>query len=352
MKVQRLEWLEVMRGLAACWVLIHHAALSAGHFAGWSTDGPWGRFLANGYFGVDFFFVLSGFIIAFATDRLLRRGGGAKDYFQARLVRIYVPYLPVGIAMYLLYFLLPEVSEGGRSPGIITSVTLVPTNAPPALSVAWTLIHEMIFYVVFSLCFISRKLLRATLVLWVIAICSAWFMDWQLERGWQYVLSPLNLCFLLGVLIHAVTSRTQLLGRWPLLLASAGGTLVLFSAWQPTPDRLWVAIGFGLLVLAAASPASGRYVPARFLVMLGAASYSIYLVHNPLLSVFARVAVKVGLTGGNALVAISAVALLGGLLYWRVYERNALGVIRRWIASRKGSSDIVVSASAKPDVRA
>ena len=71
------------------------------------------------------------------------------DYFHARLIRIYVPYLPVGIGMYLVDMLLPGLSESDRSPGLLTSFTLLPSNSPPALSVAWTLVHELIFYGLF-----------------------------------------------------------------------------------------------------------------------------------------------------------------------------------------------------------
>ena len=95
---RKLEWLEAMRGLAALWVVLHHAGLSVDHFVGSTGSQPW---IDRGVLGVDFFFVLSGFIIAFASQRLAERGGGVKEYLTARLIRIYVPYLPIGIAMLL-----------------------------------------------------------------------------------------------------------------------------------------------------------------------------------------------------------------------------------------------------------
>ena len=65
---RKMEWLETMRGFAAIWVLLHHAKQSVDHFVGDMGARP---MLANGYLGVDFFFVLSGFIIAFASQALL-----------------------------------------------------------------------------------------------------------------------------------------------------------------------------------------------------------------------------------------------------------------------------------------
>lgn len=51
---RKLVWLEVMRGLAAVWVLLHHAAQSINHFVSPLGDGA--LFIENGYLGVDFFF--------------------------------------------------------------------------------------------------------------------------------------------------------------------------------------------------------------------------------------------------------------------------------------------------------
>lgn len=148
--MKKLEWLEAMRGLAALWVLMLHGYLAAKDFAGFRGA----QVLANGYLGVDFFFVLSGFIIAASSQALVLAGRGLREYASARMIRIYVPYLPIGVAMLALYALLPEVSRGARqSLSVLSSITLLPSDAPPALNVAWTLVHEVLFYTLFSLFF-------------------------------------------------------------------------------------------------------------------------------------------------------------------------------------------------------
>lgn len=88
--------LQAGRALAALAVVVHHAATAArdfvGPFAGVSA-------LRTGRFGVDFFFVLSGFIIYYSTVEK-RRGLG--DYAWARVRRLYLPYWPVGVGIALL----------------------------------------------------------------------------------------------------------------------------------------------------------------------------------------------------------------------------------------------------------
>ncbi|MCO5054637.1 acyltransferase [Thermomonas sp.] len=327
MAERKLEWIEVMRGGAALWVLLHHAKQSVDHFVSNMGPQPW---FEHGYFGVDFFFVLSGFIIAFAAQRMVERGRGLSDYAKARVIRIYVPYLPVGIAMYFLYLLLPGMSESDRSPSVLTSLTLFPDNQPPALSVAWTLVHEMMFYVLYSIFFVGRRSFRIIFCLWAVAILFFYWQGVVLPLAARYLLSPINLCFVLGVVIFQTNRRVQVRGFLLLPLVLIGVGLVIWQTMTAVPNRILVAAGFGCMVWAAASPVSAKLMPWRWLMALGAASYSVYLVHNPLLSFLVRL-VPQGVSVGIAYCAISATALAGGMAYWYFYERPMLVRVRNWV---------------------
>jgi hypothetical protein len=329
MSDRKFEWLEVLRGFAALWVLLHHGLQSVNHFLQPHGHSP---LVANGYLGVDFFFVLSGFIIAFSALRLSERGGGLPEYLQARLVRIYVPYLPVGVGMVVLYLMLPGLSEGGRTPSLLTSLTLLPTNSPPALSVAWTLVHEMVFYAVFSLWFLSRRLLWILMATWIASILFILANDVELTRFQRYFFSPLNLYFALGVGLMHLMQRITIGGGSALLLSVVGVFLVGYEAMDQKPDRLVVGIGFAFLVLAAASAAASSLNIWSWALKLGAASYAIYLVHNPVLSMAMRILKRVapGTSPWLGLLIIGSIALASGLLYWWLYERHAL----RWVRSR------------------
>jgi peptidoglycan/LPS O-acetylase OafA/YrhL len=329
----KLEWLEVMRGVAAVWVLMHHGVFSVSHFIGPLGEVP---LISNGYLGVDFFFVLSGFIITFSSHRLLESGKGAREYLWARLVRIYVPYLPVGVGMYVLYVLFPGVSEGDRPwPSVLTTLTLLPSNAPPALSVAWTLVHEMIFYTIFWLWFVSLKLFWAMMVLWVTVIVGVYINGTELNQFGAYFLSPSNLSFVLGVGICMFMRKVTVSRSMGVLCGLFGALMVGLQVNTISPDRTWVALGFGLLVVAAASSAASGLCAWRWLLTLGTGSYAVYLVHDPVLSIAVRGVRMIfpNVSPLPGLVVVSAIALLAGLVYSWAYEQNAVRVVRRWIGS-------------------
>lgn len=84
--VQRLEWLEALSGFAALWVLLHHAHLATSEFVSRDVDIV-GLVIAKGFLGVDFFFVLLAFIIAFSLQRPSDRGRGFRDYARLGLAR-------------------------------------------------------------------------------------------------------------------------------------------------------------------------------------------------------------------------------------------------------------------------
>lgn len=332
----KYEWLEVMRGVAAIWVVLYHSHNLGGVFFTPLINVP---LVANGWLGVDFFFVLSGFIIALSSNRLIDQGRGFSSYLKSRLIRIYVPYLPIGIVIFLLYLFLPSISGAPRSIGLLSSLTLLPTNYSPALNVAWSLVHEIVFYGIFSIIFISKSLLFSVLSLWAVAIVACFLLGVEVELFYSYFLNPMNLCFLLGVIVFYVRPWTM-----PPLLAkvslSVGLSVVLFSVIWGEPNRIVVPIGFAIIIASVTSAHWSKIRPFYFFGVLGSASYCIYLIHNPVLSILMRV-LRWAVPDVNpwmSLFITSAVAIAAGLAYWRFYETWALKIVHRF-AKASGSSE-------------
>ena len=151
-----------VRFLAAIWVVLYHGDIDFG-FAYWfqppSASAP--RALLNlvvlqGYLAVDFFFLLSGFILAYnyiGPDARLR--GGKRPFWIARFARIYPVYL-LGIGLGLIEFVRNGHSAASTATTTALHLLLVQSWIPSALhfdlnSPAWSLAAEALFYALFPL---------------------------------------------------------------------------------------------------------------------------------------------------------------------------------------------------------
>jgi exopolysaccharide production protein ExoZ len=265
-----IESLQAGRGAAALAVVLLHCSLAGHDFGGPYLGYQLFRF---GYLGVDFFFVLSGFIIYHSTVGKNRTVG---EYVMARFRRVYLPYWPVGIAMALAYTLLPGVSAANSQWSWLPTLTLAPVDANPALSVAWTLKHEILFYALFGIFYFSG-LLPVGLAAWALAI---------LLLGDHLPFRTINLEFFFGI-AAAISYRHLRVRPWLLLVAPAFVALwVVMGADEA--DRIFVGAAMAFIVAPVAElERSGLRVP-KPLIQLGAVSYSLYLVHEPFISAIAR----------------------------------------------------------------
>lgn len=141
--------LQVGRAIAALLVLLHHISINAPYYYGGEAFNSIFHF---GHVGVDFFFVLSGFIIYWVHSSDKESLESAKIYFWKRFIRIYPPFILISVVLLIAYTLMPNLSHSDREISILSSLFLVPTQGSPALSVSWTLMHELLFYILF-LCF-------------------------------------------------------------------------------------------------------------------------------------------------------------------------------------------------------
>ncbi len=308
-KKPKILVLQAGRALAALAVVFHHAGLAGSDFHGAFR----GESMLNfGYLGVDFFFVLSGFIIA---HTVFTSQNGLGHYVRARVRRVYLPYLPVGIGIALIYTFVPALSQGNHSWSWLTSITLLPLDADPALTVAWTLKHEILFYLVFGISYFGG-FLRAGLALWGLAIAAAQFT----ALGQHVPFQLINLEFFAGIAVAVGYQR-----GWKLPWIWLGAPLV-WACWVLTGCNreysVLVGLGFAfLLPPLMALEAAGKLRVSRALVFLGAASYAIYLVHNPVISAVSRVIPF----GGWAFVLVTfAAGTVGGVAYYWLIERRIL----------------------------
>lgn len=306
----KIQSLQAGRALAAMAVVAHHSATSAEAF-GSRLPGAW---LAEyGYLGVDFFFVLSGFIIYHST---VGRGRSSWEYASARFRRVYVPYWPIGIAVALLYTTFPTLSAANREWGWLPTITLLPVERATALSVAWTLKHEIFFYFLFGILYFNRFLLPGFLIWAAFVISNA-----LLGFSSSVPLAPVNLEFMIGVCVAFLAQRGR--GHPLLILLSILPFVLWIHLGANESDRVWLGIAFALIILPVVKLEwRGKLNVPPLLVFLGGASYAIYLVHLPIVSAVSRLLAHQ--SGTFIFTACSLMGLVGGSAYFWCYERPAL----------------------------
>ena len=327
--------LQAGRGIAAVAVVVHHAAAYLGDPRFWNNEW-YTRQFDFGAFGVEFFFVLSGAVILLAHWKDQGQANSFRSYAVRRMRRIYPIYWIVLAGVILVFQLNPMLGMGYERDGwvILSSILLVHIGSlETILRVAWTLFHELMFYVLFGAIILSRSFGYALLVLWF----GASGLMLVVPFGGPFLresLSPLHLLFALGMVI-AVIIRRQIVLRSGMFLIPGIALLAYTSVWTMLyglPDinhSLLAGIGSFLVLLdLILFEREGRLQVPAWINFLGDASYSIYLVHFPLLSLTARVCflfsqrVNISLWAWLALQVLFAVA--AGIIFHLAIEKPLL----------------------------
>lgn len=290
-----LHNLQALRGLACLVVVLFHIAGYENTF--WSKWRTFHVVRWFGYAGVDVFFALSGFIIAWAHREQLGRAKHLPRYLVRRFRRIYPVLWAAALATIVLIGSLgtAEIFRPGWQRDYFEWLLLVPRYDPFLfIAATWSLQYEIVFYLAFGLLFLVPTRWAMPLGFgWAGAIAGAWTFGFVPEPFWgKMLVSPYVLEFLGGAGVAAIVARGFV--HWPrialgLALAWTVAFVTLLRGAAPESLGSWIwgrFFAFGppsaLLVYAVvAGELTGRVrLPAR-LRPWGDASYSIYLMHGP-----------------------------------------------------------------------
>ena len=292
--------LDGLRGLAAIAVVIYHFMEIA--ITDYSKN-----FIAHGYLAVDFFFCLSGFVIAYAYDSRAEKMG-VLSFIKLRLIRLH-PLVIIGSLLGLLTFLFDPFSNfypiygfGKTALLFLASAFLIPypvmaerffnlfnLNAP-----AWSLFWEYIanlFYIVI-LFRLSRTMLQTLTLIAAVIICFIAFKSTNLMGGWGGPTfwdggARVLYSFLAGMLVYR--SNWIIKNR---LGFTGVSILLLFAFLFPFNDKynwltepLIVLIYFPVLVALGAG-ATLKPNLRSICKFSGDISYPLYMTHYPFVWVF------------------------------------------------------------------
>jgi exopolysaccharide production protein ExoZ len=278
-----LASIQILRAIAALLVVIHHVADA------WTTE--FGLFPQNtfrvGMFGVDLFFVISGFIMCYTTAELSQRS--ARDFMIKRISRIVPLYYALTLFIFLLVVAAPSLvpTTAANFTHLVKSALFVPYERAdglifPLLALGWTLNYEMFFYVAFALAlmFVRKHAHVAVIVAMTLVFLAGYVLPPESVLV-RFYTSSMVLEFVWGCVLFLLWKRYPGAFRnlWPLGLVGLVLLLRPPLAEDILPRGLERGLPAAMVVAGALSLRLPDALAKGLAVRLGDASYSIYLVH-------------------------------------------------------------------------
>lgn len=347
--MQKIRNIQALRGFAVLAVILFHLIIIERKYGGGNILLP--GFLEFGMFGVDLFFVISGFVMVTVTRGRFQVVRDALLFLYHRASRIYPLYWVYSLAALGVFLIKPTWvnSSQGSQVDILASFLLLPAKVLPLVQVGWTLIHEMYFYLIFFLILLAvpERFLLHALAVWGALLLGlrAW-----IEPGnpyWDLILNPLTFEFLSGCVLAVFFYKTKplpLRGGWLTGMAALAVGAAIFGYLRyhaatggVSPDGWWRVLIYGvpaiLIVFCMTHAEQNGFVFSELFVQTGNASYSLYLSHLFTLNVVGRIW---GFVASPAIfdnvlgivIAFAASIVVGFLSYWWI-ETPLLKLSRR-----------------------
>lgn len=331
---RRFVVLDGLRGIAAFAVILDHVPSETLEAL------TQGRYLA-----VDFFFILSGFVLAHAYHSRLEAGLGALQFMRLRFIRLYPMYLmglAIGMAVVIWLRMTDGSSLGWKHIFVIAGFSLLflPTPAHlghqdllyPFNPPSWTLLFELVANAVYGLVarYLTVRILTLILVCFAIVAIITVPKEEDLGAGWKWSHLEIGFVrvmfgFFAGVLIYKLRDKLY----FPTVPPWGASFLLLAIICIPVPDawRRWfdvlacILLMPTLLILAQGAVAKGwvSSVGSR----LGIISYGVYILHQPIYMALGAFWHQIGwndVPGELNVVLVAVVSSVLALAAERLYE--------------------------------
>ncbi len=329
-----------MRGVAAIAVLLFHVL---------ATDRAW--IFPSGGLAVDFFFILSGFVIAYAYEDRLIHGFSKRRFVIARLIRLY-PLIVAGAVLgfigYYKIYSRPELSLA-----FITGLLLLPSPLSPqseggmAIAInppSWSLSFEIIINLIYMLIvrYLSNRLLVLILIVSALALIATIFAFDGATFGSQWSdfalgFARVSFPFFAGVAVYRLWAAGALSSIGVPWFVVFGILLAAFQIPQvpglsAATDALVIVLVFPVIV-ALGSKVTLNTTGAAICNLLGELSYPIYILQGGIVHHLRELPHKFGLSGASYYIFIAAgilIYLAGCWIALKVYDEP----VRRFLTER------------------
>lgn len=320
----RILELDALRGIAALCVVFYHYTTRYGEIYGHTEGLPFS--FPAGRYGVLLFFMISGFVILMSLEHTQR----VWDFMFKRVARLYPTYW---VAIALTFCAVAVFGLPGRqvsvSDALLNGLMFHPFfNVPDVEGVYWTLLVELIFYLLMAGVFAARALPHVEWVmgLWL-GINALEYHDTLLEipeRIEPWLLPKYAHFFIMGIVFY----RLKQCGRSPLrygILAACCGTQVMI---YPEVDKhIAVLLFMAAFWLINAGRLGAIAIPP--LLALGTISYPLYLVHQNIGYIVIRALESWGASPAFSIVAATSLAIALAAAIARYVEQPSLAWIKQ-----------------------
>ncbi len=324
----KLQAIQSLRAIAAGLIVLYHIGGQEKLYA--QSANP---ILHNfeGAYGVDIFFIISGFIMVYVTDSQPAGWQTSRTFFLKRLIRIVPVYWFYTSVMVILLLVWPQLFRDTQFEigHVLKSYFFIPNQQLPILALGWTLNYEMYFYLVFAIFLVFPRQYR-------IVGLSVWFGGTVLAGQtitfaspiWWRLTDPIVLEFLLGAYLGLWVLQGRLLQSWVAVGFFIGGIGLIWLSvsmeWQAHRLVIW-GLPSLLIVAAYLSLEQQGWSFGNLLPTVGDSSYSLYLSHAFVVIAVARGVALLNLSGlwfSLALLMIGfGLSVFVGLISYHLIER-------------------------------
>ena len=340
---QKINNIQALRAFAAVIIVIFHTGFGIPHLR------------PIGSFGVDIFFVISGYIMARICET------NSSFFLRRRLIRIVPPYWAMTILLFFVAMRFPDLMGATRASGteLWKSLLFIPFYKSsgllrPLLFVGWSLNYEMFFYVAISagLLLVPRRplLFASGLVLAVTALCHPFKSHGPLVAFYG---DTIMVEFVLGIAAYEIARRVPqafahrtrgyslaVLVLSILTLMALQGTI---APGMPFGWEIFELLSMSVVLSASLMSQGGWDTDLAWLVLIGDASYILYLIHPYCEYLISRVivpfvpALNISYLPGCT-IAVSISILLAILLHLKL-ERPLVALLNQRFGGKRKSSE-------------
>lgn len=332
---RKLSYVQVSRAIAILFVLLGHVNILfyTDFKYDWFHMGEWER---TG--GVDFFFIVTGFMIYFLYHRKAGIPGKTSEFLLKRVIRIYPLYWIFTLLAIAVSVIFPSIDGAYSWDQIIRSMLLIQTH--PILASTWSLSHVMFFYLLFSTYMFKPKIVKPIIL---ISIVVSLLIGLKIIPLISFFINFSNLEIIFGCLVAHLTLNYTFRNSSFLILI---GLLGFLAVWinniynlieMPVPIFYCV---FAMIFMLGISEKDkkDRKVPKVF-SFLGDASYSIYIAHGPFLQFYILILKKLDLIGslGNffSMLIVILLTVISSCLIYVVIEKPLSKYLRSAVFKKK-----------------